>query len=141
MTRVYVDMVGDLFHVGHLNIIKRAKDLGDTLIVGVHSDATVESYKRKPIVSEHDRYEMIRSCRFVNEVIEEAPLLITEEYIEKHRIDLVVSGDKLSTKHHEMYAVPIRLGIMRLFEYTPGVSTSSIIEKISEIISVIQRSE
>ena len=44
----YIDMVGDLFHVGHLNMFKQARTYGDYLIVGIHSDKTVESYKRKP---------------------------------------------------------------------------------------------
>ena len=46
---VYVDMVGDLFHYGHVEILRRAKEKGDKLIVGVHSDETVMEYKRKPI--------------------------------------------------------------------------------------------
>ena len=48
MKRVYVDMVGDLFHIGHINMFKQARELGDYLIVGVHSDKAVESYKRTP---------------------------------------------------------------------------------------------
>ena len=47
ITRVYVDMVADLFHYGHVNFLRQAKSHGDFLLVGVHSDETVESYKRK----------------------------------------------------------------------------------------------
>ena len=87
MIRVYVDMVADLFHVGHLNLIQSARKFGDTLIVGIHSDEDVSSYKRMPIINEKDRYEMVRSCRYVDEVIEEAPLKITKEFLDS--IDMI----------------------------------------------------
>ena len=52
---VYVDMVGDLFHYGHVEILRRAREKGDRLLVGVHSDETVMQYKRKPICSMSER--------------------------------------------------------------------------------------
>ena len=80
MKRIYADMVGDLFHVGHINMLKQARQFGDYLIVGVHSDKTVESYKRTPIINESDRYELIRNCRLVDEIVENAPIIITRDY-------------------------------------------------------------
>jgi ethanolamine-phosphate cytidylyltransferase len=123
-------MVGDLFHVGHLNIIKRAKELGDVLVVGVHSDADAVSYKRAPIINEGDRYEMIRSCKFVDEVIEDAPLRITEEYIKKHRIDLIIHGDDVTDKITKQHEIPIKMGIIRYIPYTRGISTTKIIARV-----------
>ena len=96
MIRVYVDMVADLFHVGHINLMQRAKAFGNYLIVGVHSDKDVASYKRKPIINEENRYEIVRNCKLVDQLIEAAPLLITEEFIKKYEIDLVVHGDDIS---------------------------------------------
>ena len=92
MIRVYLDMVGDLFHVGHLNIIKKSKAMGDYLIVGVHSDESVASYKRLPIIKHRDRVDIIESCRYVDEVIAPAPLIITENFINQHNINLVIHG-------------------------------------------------
>ena len=46
MTNIYTDMCADLFHWGHVNMLKRAKGLGDKLIVGIHSDEAIKSYKR-----------------------------------------------------------------------------------------------
>ena len=51
MTRVYVDMVADLFHYGHVNFLKQARQFGDRLLVGIHSDEVVEEYKRSPIMT------------------------------------------------------------------------------------------
>ena len=119
MKRVYVDMVGDLFHIGHINMFKQARELGDYLIVGVHSDKAVESYKRTPITPETGRYEIIRSCRLVDEIIEDAPLIITKKYLLKHDISLVVHGDDI--RYDSFYEVPINMGIMRYVKYTKGV--------------------
>ena len=63
MTRVYADMVGDLFHHGHVEFLRRARDLGDELVVGVHSDATAESYKRTPVMTMDERVRVVEACR------------------------------------------------------------------------------
>ena len=51
MTRVYVDMVADLFHYGHVEVLRQARALGDYLLVGVHADDSVLAHKRKPILT------------------------------------------------------------------------------------------
>ena len=78
MTRVYVDMVADLFHYGHANFLKQAKQLGDHLIVGIHSDEVVKEYKRSPVMTMEERVETVSSCRYVDEVVANAPLVIDE---------------------------------------------------------------
>ena len=133
MKRIYTAVVCDIFHVGHLNLFRQARELGDYLIVGVHSDSAVESYKRKPIFREKDRYEIIRNCRLVDEVIEAAPLVLTEEMVDKYQIDIVVHGDDFvgNDKYHQ---VAIDKGIMKYVKYTKGISTTEIIESYSRII-------
>lgn len=130
MIRVYCDIVGDLFHIGHLNLFKQSRGFGDYLLVGVHSDKVVESYKRKPIIFERDRYEMIRNCLLVDDIIEDAPLIIDEDFIHKHKIDIVVHGDDKSSHFDVQHKVPIELGIMKYAKYTQRTSTSKIIERI-----------
>jgi len=130
--RVYTDMAADMFHVGHLNLIKRAREQGDYLIVGVHSDQDIASYKRRPVIEEQDRYEIIRSCRYVDEVIEDAPLIMTKDFIESNNINLVVRGDDITPELLKQQADPISMGIMKYVPRTEGVSTTSIIEKIKE---------
>lgn len=130
MIRVYTDMAADVFHIGHLNLLKKAKAMGDYLIVGVHSDEQIASYKRRPIFSEQDRYEIMRGCRYVDEVIEAAPLVMTKDFLLNNKIDLVVRGDDTSQQHLEQQADPIDMGIMRYVPRTPGISTSDIIDRI-----------
>ena len=62
MTRVYVDMVADLFHYGHANFLRQAKQFGDHLIVGIHSDEVVKEYKRTPILNMKERVDTVSSC-------------------------------------------------------------------------------
>lgn len=133
MIRVYLDMVGDLFHVGHLNIIKKSKAMGDYLIVGVHSDESVASYKRLPIIKHRDRVDIIESCRYVDEVIAPAPLIITENFINQHNINLVIHGSDRSKAIQEAHEIPMKLGIMKYLPYTPGISTTSIINRIESL--------
>lgn len=67
----YIAGVFDLFHIGHLNMFKRAKEQCDYLIVGVVSDAGVRKNKgTEPFVPFEERIEMVRSCRYVDEAVE-----------------------------------------------------------------------
>tara|TARA_Y100001973_G_C5193476_1_gene332544 strand:- start:528 stop:947 length:420 start_codon:yes stop_codon:yes gene_type:complete len=133
MKRVYTDMAADMFHVGHLNLIKRAKSLGDYLIVGVHSDEDIGLYKRKPIIPQKDRYEIVRSCRYVDEVLEGAPLVMTEDFLLKNKIDLVVRGDDVTPELLRQQAAPIAMGIMKYLPRTENVSTTNIIQQIKKL--------
>lgn len=130
MKRVYTDMAADMFHVGHLNLIKRAKSLGDYLIVGIHSDDDIGQYKRRPIISQENRYEMVRSCRYVDEVVEAAPLVMTKDFLLDNKIDLVVRGDDVTSEHLRQQAAPIEMDIIRYLPRTKGVSTTLIINNI-----------
>lgn len=82
MKVIYADMVGDLFHTGHVNLLRRAAQLGDKLIVGVNSDEDAASYKRTPIISCENRTEVVRAIKYVDEVIAPCPLIITDDFFE-----------------------------------------------------------
>lgn len=128
--RVYTDMAADMFHIGHLNLIKRAKKMGDHLIVGIHSDEDIGKYKRMPIIPEQDRYEIVKSCKYVDEVVENAPLVISKAFIEKYHIDFVVRGDDITPELLRQQAVPISMGIMKYVPRTKNISTTGIMQKI-----------
>jgi cytidyltransferase-like protein len=133
---VYADMVADLFHYGHAEFLRRARELGDVLIVGIHSDATVESYKRAPLTTMPERVRVVEACRYVDEVIPDAPLAVTREWIERHRIDLVVHGDDLDAEEEaSMYEVPAAMGILRTVPYTAGISTSEILRRLERLLA------
>ena len=84
----------DLFHIGHLNILRRAKKLGDRLIVGVSTDALNFSKKNKyPIYSQQERLEIVSSIVFVDGVFFEESLERKVEYIKQFSADILVMGD------------------------------------------------
>lgn len=89
----------DLFHIGHLNILRRAKQLGDRLIVGVSTDALNYSKKKKyPIYSQQDRLEIVSSITFVDGVFFEESLEKKVEYIRQFSADILVMGDDWAGK-------------------------------------------
>lgn len=66
----YTQGVFDMFHIGHLNLLRRAKEQCETLIVGVNTDELVKNYKHKyPVVHEDERLEIIKSIRFVDKAL------------------------------------------------------------------------
>ena len=81
--RVYCDGVWDLFHVAHMRALQQAKHaLGEArkvqLVVGVCSDDSVARYKGSTVMNEALRCEAVRHCRYVDEVIDNSPWVITE---------------------------------------------------------------
>ena len=80
----------DLFHIGHLKLFKKIKKKFGYLIVGVHSDKLATKSKRKPIIPHKDRAEIIKSIKYVDEVIENVPFL-TLNLINKHNIEVVAT--------------------------------------------------
>ncbi len=135
-TRVYADISGDLFHRGHVEFFKQARTLGDSLVIGVLSDETIASYKRVPVLTLQDRVAVIEACKYVDEVIADPPLRVTKEWLEEHKIDIVVHGDDFSDDMIlDQYKVPYEMGILRLVHYTEGISTTDIIARIKSRIA------
>jgi choline-phosphate cytidylyltransferase len=94
MTTVVTFGTYDLFHVGHLNILRRAKDLGDRLVVGVSSDEL--NFRKKqlnPTYPLDHRLAIVQSIRYVDEVFVEDALELKREYLIVHRADILVMGD------------------------------------------------
>lgn len=134
--RIYVDGVWDLFHAGHVKQLRNLKYLDNReniLVVGIISDDDAEGYKRRPLIDEKNRTLMLQSCRYVDEVVEYAPLVMTERFILDHNIDLVCHG--FSSKEDEekqapFFEAPIKMGRFRGVPYNKGISTTNIINKV-----------
>ena len=133
--RGYVSMVGDLFHVGHINLVRAVRDLGYTVVVGVHSDEEVEGYKRTPVMTLDERVAAVQACKYVTDVIAGAPTIINEAFMNEHNIDMVFHGHTEAEDHlyAEMFEVPMKLGKFTRTERTDGISTTMLIERIERV--------
>ena len=117
----------DVFHVGHVNILERAKLHGSHLIVGVSSDAlNMEKKQRYPIYNQDDRIHIIRSLQCVDEVFVENSLELKKEYIEHYNADVLVMGDDWQGKFDSLKSICDVVYLPR----TPSVSTTEIIEVV-----------
>ena len=117
----------DVFHIGHVRILERAKSYGDYLIVGVSSDDLNLSKKgRKPIYSEKDRKKIIKSLSCVDEVFSETSLELKRQYINDFNADILIMGDDWKGKfdNHKDQCEVIYL------PRTPSISTKEIIEVV-----------
>ncbi|WP_283786151.1 pantoate--beta-alanine ligase [Bermanella sp. WJH001] len=120
----------DVFHVGHINILERAKEQGGYLIVGVSSDELNFAKKsRYPIYAQKDRIKILESLKFVDEVFVEESLELKPEYIQKYRADVLVMGDDWAGKFDGMKNLCDVLYLPR----TPSISTTEIIEVVKSL--------
>lgn len=82
----------DLFHIGHLNILKRARELGDKLIVAVSTDEFNATKGKTTLMPFEHRVELVRSVRFVDEVIAESNWEQKINDVQQHKVDVFVMG-------------------------------------------------
>jgi uridylate kinase len=129
---IYCNGVYDLTHLEHMNAFKFAAQQGNRLIVGVHNDEDVKSYKREPNLDHHTRCKTVRACKYVDEVIPNAPLKITREFVIKHNIHHVVYSDEYDNDDDEWYKVAKDMGIHIIKPRGQGTSTSSIMKRVAE---------
>ena len=83
-----------LFHIGHLKILQRAKNLGDILIVGISSDE-LNKHKKDfyPVIPQHERIEIVQALKCVDQVFIEESLEKKIEYINFYQANILVMGD------------------------------------------------
>lgn len=91
---VYVAGAFDLFHVGHLDFLEKARSFGDYLIVGLHTDPVVNRYQGSnyPIMNLHERVLSVLACKYVSEVVIGAPYTVTKDLMEHFDVDIVIHG-------------------------------------------------
>ncbi len=108
----------DLFHIGHLKILERAKQEGDYLIVGVSSDELNNKKGKEAIFSLEDRLEIVKAIKYVDEVFIEESLEKKNDYIKKYNADLLVMGDDWKNKFNFVNCE------VKYLERTADISTS-----------------
>lgn len=129
----YTAGIWDLLHLGHLNILKRSKELagpGGTLIVGVITDGGAAAYKRRPVQDERTRAEVVKALRFVDAVVMQHGT-DPSDILKLIRPDMMTHGsdwDRLKVGHETLE----RLGIdWVVLPYTLGVSTTETIARMT----------
>ena len=126
-------MVADLFHYGHMEFLRKASEMGTYLIAGIVADDVVELSKNKPILTMEERVASVADCKYVDQVLPNAPWRIDRAWIIQHHIQLVVHGDDYAEDQlDDIYNVPREMGILRTVPYTKGISTTEIIRRILE---------
>jgi cytidyltransferase-like protein len=129
---VYVDGVFDLTHNAHFKLFKKAKALGDILYVGVLSDEECKNYKRLPILTAEERKLNILNSEYVDKVIINVPNVVSKEFIKEHNIDIVAHAHKKEEDEYYdyQYKIPKEMGMFKRLDYTDGISTTDIINRI-----------
>ncbi|XP_050301744.1 ethanolamine-phosphate cytidylyltransferase isoform X2 [Anthonomus grandis grandis] len=132
---IYVAGAFDLFHVGHLDFLEKARKQGDYLIAGLHTDPVVNRYKKSnfPIMNLHERVLSVLACKYVSEVVIGAPYKVTEDLLTHFNVDLVIHG-KTDVMEDEdgtdPYEIPKKQGKFMTIDSGNDMTTEKIVERI-----------
>lgn len=130
----YTTGVYDMFHIGHLNILKRAKEQCEHLIVGVTTDALCMERKNKlPIICQEDRLQIVKAIRYVDEAVFQENMDKVEA-VKKYNVDVVfVGSDWKGTPSWNEYEKEFKkLGCDVVYlEHTDGISSTILKERLN----------
>ncbi len=143
----YTTGVYDLFHIGHLNLLRNAKSMCDKLIVGVTTDELLKEYKNKePVIPHMERCEILRSIKYVDAVIAQDSMDKFAAW-EKLKFDVMFVGDdwykteKWNTIENKFHEVSVRIVY---FPYTKGTSSTILNEILMQkrkTLNVVKNTE
>lgn len=129
----YTSGVFDMFHIGHLNLLKRAKDKCEILIVGISTDELVESYKHhRPVIPYEERKAIVEALKYVDKVVPQESM---DKMIAWHNLHFDVmfhgsewQGTELYNKYEKEFA---EVGVtIEYLPHTEGISSTMLREKI-----------
>ena len=133
----YTSGVYDLFHIGHLQLIKRAKAQCERLIVAVSTDELVMEYKhKKTVIPYHERVEIIRALRYVDEVVPQVNRNKLEAQA-RYGFDAMFVGDdwKGTALYNEVEEAFRQIGVDVVYlPYTHGTSSTLLTQVLTEIV-------
>ncbi|KAF7272411.1 hypothetical protein GWI33_014798 [Rhynchophorus ferrugineus] len=132
---IYVAGAYDLFHVGHLDFLQKAREQGDYVIVGLHTDPVVNRYKGSnyPIMNLHERVLSVLACKYVSEVVIGAPYKVTLDLMNHFKVDLVIHGQTPVMNDEDgtdPYEVPKALGKFINIDSGNDMTTDKIVDRI-----------
>lgn len=131
----YTTGVYDMFHIGHLNILKRAKEQCEFLIVGVSTDELVESYKHKlPIIPFAERMAIVEAIKYADQVVPQKSMDKFAAWEELH-FNAIFHGDdwKGSSMYDEIEKKLATVGVDMVFlPHTDGTSSTLLAEKLKK---------
>mmetsp|Transcript_11521 Transcript_11521/g.22292 ORF Transcript_11521/g.22292 Transcript_11521/m.22292 type:complete len:544 (+) Transcript_11521:52-1683(+) len=150
MKVIYVDGAWDMFHCGHVEFLKEALKRGDYLIVGIHGDSVVNKRRggNLPLMNLHERVLSVLGCKYINDVLIDAPLEISPDMIASLKITEVVHGTESDdnsgeTSLGDRYRYPKEMGILASIKspstFTLGNIVSRIQNKQTELQAKIER--
>lgn len=133
--RLYADGIFDLFHFGHARLLEQCKKMFPYvhLIVGVCGDEDTHKIKGKTVMTEYERMESVKHCRWVDEVVCPCPWSITTEFMDEHQIDFVCHDDipyLAGGGGDDVYGPIKRAGKFLATQRTEGISTSDLIMRL-----------
>lgn len=140
----YTTGVFDLFHIGHLNILKKAKEQCEYLIVGVSTDENVMSYKKKtPVIPFEERIAIVEALKYVDEVVPQTNMDKYQAW-EKLKFNAIFHGDdwKGSKMYEEIEQKFSDVGVdMVYFSYTKGTSSTILADVLAQALKVKKASK
>lgn len=124
----YTAGVYDLFHIGHLNLLKNAKGMCDKLVVGVTVDELVSYKNKKALIPYEERVEMVRSCRYVDAVVPQENMDKLSMCKKLGASYLFVGDDWYGTEEWNNYEKEFNENNIKIiyFPYTKGISSTKI---------------
>ena len=134
----YTSGVFDLFHIGHLNLLKNSKSMCDHLIVGVTSDDLVKYKNKKAVIPHTERMEIVKSIKYVDSVVPQYDMNKFKMW-GKLKFDIMFVGDDWYEnerwKEYEKEFNSVNVKII-YFPYTKGTSSSLINETLNNLRSL-----
>lgn len=130
--RIWIDGCFDFAHHGHSGAMLQARQHGNELYVGVHSDDAILKNKGPPVMTLEERLEAVKGCRWCTRAIPGAPYVTDPKVLDKYRCKYVVHGDDITTDANgdDCYKAVKDMGRFIVVRRTPNISTTDLVGRM-----------